>query len=260
MADTTTPTPWPSREQLLGALRAAASDPDVPIGWCGVLARLLTKGRYQAELRAALRRLTDRTVGADETPDEITHAELADNAALRLGYYQGLGALERSCDREAFIYAHLAQAALDTFAAGITPVWFDSPLEGEHRTHRRGCASGCGCGEQNVIDTPEPTLPDALVAAEGTYLIRCALRQLEDAVEAGREYEEMGEYENDEGDIGHCIPEHMLGDAEQLYDEARRWHDYVGDFADAVAYTLATTWLPRLTAAARIDGGVADRG
>lgn len=252
MADTTTPNQWPTREQLLGALHNAASDPDVPIAWRGVFARLRNTGRYQAELRAALRRLTDRPVGDDDVPDEITDAELADNAALRLGFYQGIGVLERTCDRETFIYAHLAQAALDTLAAGATPAGFDVPLDGERRTHR--------VGERTVIDTPEPSLPDALVAAEGSYLIRCALGQLEEAVEAGQEYEEMGEFEDDEGNVGHCIPEHMLDEAEQLHDHAIRWHDHVADFADAVAYTLATTWRPRLAATAGVEGGVTDRG
>lgn len=230
-------TDWPTREQVRLALNAVLDDEDtLPEGWRAVLVRIRSDLERLIGVSPCLHLLHDNH---DSLAGEVEPGAHERPPGIHMGVYYAHNAVAALWRRYVYRYARRAQAALNAVAEGITPDW-NAPLPGERET--------AGPLEEHEPTAPDVELPAALAERDDLGLIRAALSELAAAEQAADEEGEMGEYEDEEtGETRHSIPEHLIDASQELLAEAERWDDYLADYADAVAYTLATTLRHRLT-------------
>lgn len=219
----------PTLAQVLEALDAAAQDETVASGWRGMLRRLHECAGHLAGVEAV----------RQATPP--LHDEIPDDPCVRLGLFETQGTVIALWRRHAYAYARRAQCAVDVLAgAAVLPEDFLTLFPGESASHLQ------------VEDTDSPVevhFPDELAAWDGAGLILEALAGLNYAEEARRELDELEEFEDpDTGETRYVIAEQDIDQAHELEDDAGQWDDHLASYAQAVAYTLATTWRPRLAA------------
>lgn len=103
-------------------------------------------------------------------------------------------------------------------------------------------------------------MPEALADAPGADLLQAALRQFAALEAAAQEWEDAfgcNEYCDELEDGCHGgphIPEHMIDEANELERELDRAPEYLADYADALAWTLANGLRDRLCARAGAEG------
>lgn len=165
-------------------------------------------------------------VGEQAWPTRLTKA-LTDKVRVLPWYFSGVADARHVA---MFGFARRAQLVVDALAAGQDPD--PAALAPGPPVHER---------------TDDVVFPAELRDGPNGWLITAAYEQMERAEEAAQDAHELGDYEDEEtGDRGFVVPEHMLGDYEQLHDEAILWPTYLGDWAFAASYVLATDHRDRL--------------
>lgn len=230
---------WPTRDQVRAALEGAIEDDSLPAGWRRVLVHLLHEIDLLLGITPCVEMLTDNhdVLAGEAEPGLHNRAP-----GIHFGVSESCRAVEALWRRHVYRYARTAQAALQAVADSTTPD-FARPLSGEHEPpspHADGHPVA-----------PEVGVPAQLASRDGLQLIHLGLGQLGRAEDAAEEERELGEYEDEEtGELRHCIPEHQLATSQELLAEADRWDQYLGEYADVVAYVLVTTLREHLTAPA----------
>lgn len=103
--------------------------------------------------------------------------------------------------------------------------------------------------EAERVPDAEPSLPGWLAELR-LPLLALAERQLLGVEMAEAERRDAFEVTDEEtGLLRDYVPEHRMAEAAELEAEAARWQDYVGQWADAVAWTLVHDLRDRLAAA-----------
>jgi hypothetical protein len=167
---TATPTPWPTRDQVITALGTMQDRDDLHPNWRSVLGRLRPEAERHTALRAARELLhRERQALAGETGTDSAHARPSGALAI-FDAIAKVGELETMALCR---YACCGQAALELAAAGAAPASWSEPLPGE-----RPRVDG---DEQPLLPEPGEGLgdlrvPEALAGAPGVDLLRMALR------------------------------------------------------------------------------------
>jgi hypothetical protein len=247
-----TPTPWPTRDQVITALGTMQDRDDLQPNWRSVLGRLRQDAERHTALRAARELLEqERQILAGETDpiDARPSGALAVfDAAAKVGELETMALCRYAC---------CAQAALELVAAGSAPASWSDPLPGERpRLDGEGQPllpePGEGLGDLRV--------PEALADAPGVDLLHVALRGFAALEAAAQEWEDAfgcNEYCDELEDGCHGgphIPEHMIDEANELEREMDRGPEYLADYADAAAWTLAHGLRGRLCARGSAEG------
>jgi len=224
---TTTPTPWPTRDQVIEALGTMGDRGDLHPNWRSVLGRLRQDAERHTALRAA-RELLERQRPAlvGETGDDPARARPSGSLAV----FDAIAKVATLETMALCAYACCAQAALEQVAIGAAPASWSEPLPGEQPRLD-------GDGEPLL---PEPgeglgdlRVPEALAGAPGVDLLHVALRQF-NALEAARR-----EWDDAFGCNEWC---------DELEREMDRAPEYLADYADAAAWTLIHGLRERLRA------------
>lgn len=223
---------WPTREQVRSALDEAQDDDTLTDGWRRVLADIAHDLHRLIGVTPCMQLLHDQH---DSLAGEVAPGAHDRAPGIHMGVYDAHNAVAALWREHTWRYARRAQAALNAVADWVQPE-FARPLPGDEPPN---------AGQEP--SAPDVEVPAALADRDDLALIRAGLGQIADAEQAAEEERELGEYEDEEtGEIRHCIPEHQIAAAHQLLDEAGRWDEYLGDYADAVVYTLVTTLRDRL--------------
>ncbi len=245
---TTTPTPWPTRDQVITALGTLQDRDDLHPNWRSVLGRLRQDAEQHTALRAARELLErQRQTLAGETGTEPTRARPSGSLAV----FDAIAKVATLETMALCAYACCAQAALEQVAIGAAPASWSEPLPGEQPRLD-------GDGEPLL---PEPgeglgdlRVPEALAGAPGVDLLHVALRQFNALEAARREWDDAfgcnewcDELEDGCGGGPH-IPEHMIDEAHEIEREMDRAPEYLADYADAAAWTLIHGLRERLRA------------
>jgi hypothetical protein len=208
---TATPTPWPTRDQVITALGTMQDRDDLHPNWRSVLGRLRPEAERHTALRAARELLErERQALAGETGTEPVHARPSADMAI-FDAIAKVGELETMALCR---YVRCGQAALELVAAGGVPVSSGESLPGERpRVDGEGSPllpePGEGPGDLRVSE--------ALAEVPGVDLLHMALRQF-----AAQEWEDAfgcNEYCDELEDGcggGPHIPEHMIDEANQI--------------------------------------------
>ncbi len=249
-----TPTPWPTRDQVVTALGTMQDRDDLHPNWRSVLGRLRQDAERHTALRAARELLErERQALAGETGTDPARARPSGALAI-------FDAIAKVGDLETMAlcgYACCAQAALELVAAGAAPASWSEALPGE-----RPRVDGDG---QPLLPEPGEGLgdlrvPEALADAPGVDLLHVALQQFAALEAARQEWQDAfgcNEYCDDLEDGCHGgphIPEHMIDEANEIEREMDRAPEYLADYADAVAWTLTHGLRDRLCAPAGAEG------
>ncbi len=245
---TATPTPWPTRDQVIAALGTMADRDDLHPNWRSVLDRLRQDAERHTALRAARELLElQRQALAGETGTDPSGARPSGETAI-------FEAIAKVGELEAMAlcaYVRCGQAALELVAAaaGAAPASWGESLPGE-----RPRVDGDG---KPLL--PEPgeargdlRVPETLTGAPGVDLLHVALRQFA-ALEAARQEwedafgcnERCDDLEDGCGGGPH-ISEHMIDQAHEIEREMDRAPEYLADYADAAAWALANGLRDRL--------------
>lgn len=221
----------PTREHVRSELQAVLDDEDtLSEGWRRVLVQIHSDLEHLLGVEPCLQLLGDNhnSLAGESHPDAHDRSP-----GIHLGVHYAHTAVESLWRRYVYRYARRAQAALNAVAAGITPDW-NNPLPGER--------ASSGPYDDQRPTPPDVALPEGLAERADLDLIRLCLGNLAAAEQAGDDERELGEYDDpDTGQIRHSIPEHLIATSQDLLAEAERWDEHLGDYADAVVYTLATT-------------------
>jgi hypothetical protein len=167
---TATPTPWPTKDQVITALGTMQDRDDLHPNWRSVLGRLRQGPERYTALRAARELLHgERQALAGETGTNPAHARPSGalavfDAAAKVGELETMALCRYVC---------CGQAALELVAAGGAPASWSEPLPGE-----RPRVDG---DEQPLLPEPGEGLgdlrvPEALADAPGVDLLHTALR------------------------------------------------------------------------------------
>ncbi len=170
-----------------------------------------------------------RLIGGERPWPLMLTTKLAAKVEALPWYFSGVADARHAA---MFEFARRAQLVVNALAAGRDPDPAD--LAPGPPVHGR---------------TDDVVFPAELRGGPNAWLIVAAYEQMERAEEAAQDAHEIGDYEDEEtGDRGFVIPEHMLDDYEQLHDEAILWPTYLGDWAFAASYVVATDHRERLLA------------
>ncbi len=254
---TATPTPWPTRDQVIAALGTMADRTDLHPNWQSALGRLREHAERHTALRAAgelLERERQALTGEPPNADPVNarpSAELAVFDAIAK-----VGELEHQALCR---YACCAQAALE-LAAAASPASWHEPLPGETPpVDADGRPRLPAPGEE----PGELRLPEALEQAPGVEVIGTALQGFAALAAAHEDWQDTfgcneacDELEEGCGGGPH-ISEHEIDYAHELERVMDHEPDCVADYADAVAWTLTHGLRDRLRAPAgrRGEGG-----
>jgi hypothetical protein len=247
--DTATPTPSPTRDQVIAALGHTRERGDLHPNWDSVLVRLRQAAERHTALRAARELLErERQALTGKTGTDPLEARPSSGMAV----YDAIAKVGELETEALCRYVCLGQAALELVAAGATPASWHEPLPGEEP--RRDPLT-------NRPDLPVPgpeleelCVPKALTQAPGVDLLEMALRQFDALETADQEYEDLfgcNEHcaELEDGcSGGPHVPEHLIEQEAALLEELDREPDYVAGYADAVAWTLTHGLRDRLRA------------
>ena len=243
---TTTPTPWPTRDQVIAGLGTMGDRDDLHPNWRSVLGRLRQDAERHTALRAARELLErQRQALAGETGDDPARARPSGAMAV----FDAIAKVGKLETMALCRYVCCGQAGLELAAAGAAPPSWSEPLPGEWPRVD-------GDGEPLL---PEPgegrgdlRVPEALAGAPGVDLLHVALRQFAALEAARQEWEDAfgcNEWCDDleEGcGGGPHISEHMIDQAHEIEREMDRAPEYLADYADAAAWALANGLRDRL--------------
>jgi hypothetical protein len=256
-ASTATPTPWPTRDQVITALGTMQDRGDLHPNLRSVLGRLRQDAERHTALRAARELLErERPALAGETGTEPVHARPSGALAV-FDAIAKVGELETMALRR---YACCAQGALELVATG------GAPRPGPTRcpaSDPGSTATACRCCRSRGTGAGDLRVPEALADAPGVDLLHVALRQFAALEAAAQEWEDAfgcNEYcdELEDGcSGGPHIPEHMIDEANELereMDRMDRVPECLADYADAAAWTLTHGLRDRLGARASAEG------
>jgi len=180
---TATPTPWPTRDQVITALGTMQDRDDLHPNWRSVLGRLRPEAERHRPARRPGAMERERQALAGETGTEPVHARPSGELAV-FDAIAKVGELETMALCR---YACCAQAALELVATGAAPASWSEPLPGERpRVDGAGLPllpePGEGLGDLRV--------PETLVDAPGVDLLHVALRQFAALEAAAQEWED----------------------------------------------------------------------